>query len=567
MAYFLAWAATKAQKFKSVFFEAFALGSFGIALGIVVGLVGIGITFYLIRPLFTEMLNLPIYLKLSVSPQMICTIIALAVFSILISALIPAIKSAKQSIINSIKQADIKLTKKQVKTSKLTKKLFGIEGELGLKNLKRNKNKYRVTLLSLVTSIVVFISASALVKFVSQRISINNVATADMNVRFNINSLNNFYINANNDDFTSNLSAEKKELLNKNSELNLISERSTYTLAYNQDISENKAAFAKQFSGIYYEDNSLPNEKSRICDISVYDEKQFEHVLTDIDQNFKIDDFIDQKQPVFLMDGVKTADNFKLPGAKIIYTNRTNSYEHNNFYCTTESFNRFLQQNTDIKPMLTSYSLDLNIGQTDDKIVEKEITEVFGTLNAKQENGEAIYIHINNNKAELVAAKNLGIIIAVFTFGFLALISLICVANIFNTISTNVILRRREFAVLKSLGVDEKGIKKIFNYETIFYGIKALLYSLPISLLIILIIPLNYTLRSYNLNNLFNLSLKEIMQALYKYICIPIKEFTPWGSVLIVAFIVFIVIWVPMIYARKEIEKEDVIEAITKENI
>ncbi len=57
------------------------------------------------------------------------------------------------------------------------------------------------------------------------------------------------------------------------------------------------------------------------------------------------------------------------------------------------------------------------------------------------------------------------------------------------------------------------------------------------------------------------------MQALYKYICLPIKEYTPWGSVLIVAFMVFIVIWVPMVYARKEIEKEDIIEAITKETI
>ncbi|MBQ3068061.1 MAG: FtsX-like permease family protein [Oscillospiraceae bacterium] len=559
--------ATKSQKFKSVFFEAFVLGGFGIALGILVGFAGIGTTFYLIRPLFVEMLNLSIYLKLSVSLQMICTIIVLAVFSILISALIPAIKSAKQSIINSIKQADIKLTKKQVKTSKLTRKLFGIEGELGLKNLKRNKSKYRVTLLSLVTSIVVFISASALVKFVSQRISINNVATADINVHLNINSLDNFYINANNDDFASNLAATKKELLNKNSKLTLISEHSTYMLAYSQDISENKAAFAKQFSGIYYEDNSLPNERSRICDISVYDEKHFKDVLADIDQNLKIDDFVNQKQPVFLLDGVKTTDNFKLPGAKIIYTNQSNSYDHDYFYCTTESFNKFLQQNTDIKPMLTSYSLDLNIGQADDKKVEKEINEIFGTLNAKQENGEAIYIHINNNKAELVATKNLGIIMAVFIFGFLALISLICVANIFNTISTNVILRRREFAVLKSLGVDEKGIKKIFYYETIFYGIKALIYSLPISLLIILIIPLNYTLQNHSLNDIFNLSLKDIMQALYKYICIPIKEFTPWGSVLIVVFMVFIVIWVPMIYARKEIEKEDVIEAITKENI
>ena len=119
--------ATKAQKFKSVFFEAFVLGGFGITLGIVVGFAGIGTTFYLIRPLFVEMLKLPIYLKLSVSLQMICTIIALAVFSILISAVIPAIKSAKQSIISSIKQA-YKTNKKAGENFKINKKTFRNNG-------------------------------------------------------------------------------------------------------------------------------------------------------------------------------------------------------------------------------------------------------------------------------------------------------------------------------------------------------------------------------------------------------------------------------------------------------
>ncbi len=436
--------ATKAQKFKSVFFEAFVLGGFGITLGIVVGFAGIGTTFYLIRPLFVEMLKLPIYLKLSVSLQMICTIIALAVFSILISAVIPAIKSAKQSIISSIKQADIKLTKKQVKTSKLTRRLFGITGELGLKNLKRNKSKYRVTLLSLVTSIVVFISASALVKFVSQKISRDSVEAADMNVHFTLEADDH-----NNNDLRNNLEVIKKDLFNKNPELKLYSEHSIYILVRDWEENESKNESEKNWS----------------CIMDVYDEKHFKDVLADINQNLKVDDFINQEQPVFLPDDVKTAHRFKLPGAKIIYTNSTDKHLRNNFYCTAENFNRFLQQNADVEPTLRSYSLDLNIGQADDKKVEKELNEVFSTLNAKQENGEAIYIHINNNKADLVAAK---IIVAVFTFGFLALISLICVANIFNTISTNVILRRREFAVLKSLGVDEKGIKKYLIMKPYF---------------------------------------------------------------------------------------------------
>ena len=35
--------------------------------------------------------------------------------------------------------------------------------------------------------------------------------------------------------------------------------------------------------------------------------------------------------------------------------------------------------------------------------------------------------------------------------------SLVAVANIFNTISTNLFLRRREFAMLRSAGITQKG--------------------------------------------------------------------------------------------------------------
>jgi len=44
-------------------------------------------------------------------------------------------------------------------------------------------------------------------------------------------------------------------------------------------------------------------------------------------------------------------------------------------------------------------------------------------------------------------------VISIFLYGFIALITLIGATNIFNTISTNVALRRREFAMLKSVGL------------------------------------------------------------------------------------------------------------------
>ena len=85
---------------------------------------------------------------------------------IFISALIPSRRASKISPIEAIRQNDdIKINKKKVKTSKLIAKLFGVEGDIALKNIKRNKKKYRVTIVSLFISIVLFISFSSYMNY------------------------------------------------------------------------------------------------------------------------------------------------------------------------------------------------------------------------------------------------------------------------------------------------------------------------------------------------------------------------------------------------------------------
>ena len=79
------------------------------------------------------------------------------------------------------------------------------------------------------------------------------------------------------------------------------------------------------------------------------------------------------------------------------------------------------------------------------------------------------------------ANRNIITIIKVFAYGFIVLISLIAAANVFNTISTNISLRRREFAMLKSVGMTQKGFHRMMNYECLLYGSKALLLGLPVS--------------------------------------------------------------------------------------
>src|SRR5699024_9550395 len=92
-----------------------------------------------------------------------------------ISTYIPARRASKITAIDAIRQSDdIKLSNKVVKTSKLTRKLFGIEAEIGLKNLKRNKRKYQATVISLVVSIVLFLSVSYFIMDLKKATSLTN---------------------------------------------------------------------------------------------------------------------------------------------------------------------------------------------------------------------------------------------------------------------------------------------------------------------------------------------------------------------------------------------------------
>ena len=64
----------------------------------------------------------------------------------------------------------------------------------------------------------------------------------------------------------------------------------------------------------------------------------------------------------------------------------------------------------------------------------------------------------------------------VFSYGFIILISLIAMANVFNTISTSISLRRREFAMLRSVGLTQKGFRRMMDYECLIYGLLSLIH-------------------------------------------------------------------------------------------
>ncbi len=152
--------ATKRQKRNSIFFESAVIGLVSIPLGILSGLGGLGLTFLFINQNML-LTNTNEKLLVKVTPESLLLACAVSILTIFISTYLPARRASKVSAIDAIRQtADIKITGKTVKTSKLVRMLFGIEGEIGLKNLKRNRGRYKATVFSIVISIVLFLSIS-----------------------------------------------------------------------------------------------------------------------------------------------------------------------------------------------------------------------------------------------------------------------------------------------------------------------------------------------------------------------------------------------------------------------
>ena len=125
----------------------------------------------------------------------------------------------------------------------------------------------------------------------------------------------------------------------------------------------------------------------------------------------------------------------------------------------------------------------------------------------------------------------------------IAVITLIGVTNIFNTITSNMELRQKEFAMLKSIGMTKKEFNRMINLETLFYGTKSLLYGIILGLL--------GTLAMYKAFSV------KIDAGMY----IPIKP------IIISVIFVFILIFIIMRYSISKINKQNTIETIRKDNI
>lgn len=107
-----------------------------------------------------------------------------------------------------------------------------------------------------------------------------------------------------------------------------------------------------------------------------------------------------------------------------------------------------------------------------------------------------------------------------------------------NTISTSIALRRKEFSMLRSIGMTPNVFRRMIMYESLLYGIKALVYGIPVSLLI-----------SY-------LLYRSIAGQISVGFALPINIF------IIAIVVVFAVVGLAMAYSSRKVRKETIIDGL-----
>ena len=105
----------------------------------------------------------------------------------------------------------------------------------------------------------------------------------------------------------------------------------------------------------------------------------------------------------------------------------------------------------------------------------------FSDLNADNKNQQQIWTVIN-----------------VFVYGFIVMVTLIGVVNVVNTISLNILLKKKEFGTLGTIGMSKSQLSKMVLLEGILHGvfssIVAGILSIPLVLLIIKIVSYGFTI-------------------------------------------------------------------------
>lgn len=552
--------ATSKQIRHNVIFEGFVLGIIGIPAGILLGTGVIYLLVVILNALLGSMLN-GISFAFALPWWVAVVSAVMSAVIILFSTLSSAFRASRIAPITAIRgNNDIKINKKKsYKSPKFIKKLFGVGGEIAYKNLKRSKKKYRTTVISIIITVAMFISISTFIEY-GLKFAGDHFKDMPYNITVHANDK---------------LSYEEYENIYKR-------------IIADTDINSSIKACGNDYGNIvgltdYYTEDAKAAELpgGDLAYVFGVDNKSFKEYVTALGYNYD-----DVKDKALITNDFKyyNSDNILIKGKEFdlpmntvvkLYPNGTPSYTEDDIKEIQKTDPDFVYNPDDYK------SVDLVIYDTINKEVPGSIvssimsTQIEGSVLVSEDYFKKLFgedndyttrvividsadpvntvEYINNLDIENLDVFNINeqkeqmnaivLIIAIFAYGFIIVISLIGITNVFNTINTNMRLRSKEFAMLKSIGMTKKEFNRMIRLESLFYGLKSLLIGVPLGLL-----------GGYAI---FKATGNTIMLD-YSF---------PTMAVLISIVFVFFVVWLIMKISISKVNKQNIIETIRNDNI
>lgn len=547
---------TPKQIRKIIFREAALLASIGVPIGLgfgIAALYGINLAFKIIGG---DNLVL-IYPKISVDVVILSTIIGLV--SIFISALLPALYAGRISPLVAISSRN-SITKEKLKRRKgfIMGKIFGYEGALASKNIKRNRKRYRITVFSIVISVTLFISFKS---FMDMSLNVYSNTNESKKIHFTLLGKG---------------SAKVEETTIE--KVNKLPQVDTTFRIFNADYFQAAVDKSKEIReikeiGTIYKDINYKGENKTLVksSIVVYDDKSLEAARSYLKEGSINVESLNKENGVIVIGkniirNPKTNNNFYGPltnlraGDEILLQSSEFTNEGTEKYAfgegkvikvkvlavlEDEPFN--FKGNQDGIKLITTKEVASRLGSTKiqpdglniqlkdqkfEKEAKKAIENIIGTSN------DLKFINVmdqnRSNKAVILMVK-------ILLYGFVIVVSLIGSVNIINTLTTNIILRRREFAALKSIGLTQKGLRKMISLEGILYGIVGSFYGSIFGLLL-----------SYMLYK----GIGDIREQSYTL---------PVDSILIAAAGAMIIGYLSVLAPVRRMKKDNLIEAVREE--
>ena len=580
-----------------ILFEALVLSVVGIVIGYLCGMLGDYLVIGYINDTLVNVIksmgvekDLQIFLIYTTNIHAFYLVAISTGITVVLAAMIPAIKSTRISPIENIRgKDDYVVNTKKVKTSNISKKILGVEFDIARKNMKRAKKRFRVATLSLSIAFILLFVIGTLGTQINNQIGLLEVQTNAIFKNGNIVEMDHInitdrkdpkdkkYTEQNFQDMVKFATEEYKKELEKKDSLkvnrviladtmrtlkqidtknDLIKTLSDSYLNNTFKRTDDKARQeAKEKIAIQVVNNKNYNKQDKYNLNNIKDNEMYLSNVSIVEENGTL-----VEKPIFDESKIigkeieingKKIKIVKAPVNSELLLTASSGTTFLTGYVNEKTLSEVMRNDKDLFGFRIFYQSDLK----GDKKIE-DITKKQYQLNFEKKYDFAKLQMFT--EGVLTPAGVIGMIKGMITifqlllYGFLILVILMSVVNIFTTITINILLRSRELAILKSVGMSDKQFDKMLRGENYIACLRSIIFGIVVSLILLFLTKFVID------KGKVNIDFKFIMDMLgsINYIALIIS-----------IIIVYVITFISTLFAKKSIRSQDIVEVIRRDNI